>query len=501
MAQKEVVSLEDINKGLKDLKDKKKDVKDQINYLKEFILDERYKQHRSELIRELGPLVIAKPKVSYNLIYDSLNEGLEPIYFWMVDTMSETPPAGLGLKVWKGPEEFEASVSSGYFGEMGQRTSLMQQKAMEYLGTINNLIKSILNLIYDLREFEIKIKPYDEIKDKSLSVENRKSALFSLKGVWMDQVDAKKGRGSINMLAQDLQFVTLRAAFFVIDDVKEIKEKKLDLNTRVTNILERKIIEFNTWKEYSEKEIRKRYSIEKTYLKSQEGTLRLYANWLKPYLIAAQKLKMRDPTGKNLTNPNIVNAFSNMEIEIKIYGKRELSPADIHPSFTGVELDTKYYAVTQVIMKFRSVPSALSGQGGRQYVHAGRTDIVFNGYAVDNTELEAIEAAELYEDLKLIDDYIGTSLRQLEEDIKEYTKEKPKEKEEKPKPVPIENPFKGLFSGFQEIYKPISGLFATKKKGPDVAYEELAGLTDKSAKSQTYLVYNLYKKTHGMPST
>src|SRR3989338_2175963 len=491
MVGKEVLTLDEIKKGLKDAKDKRE-------YLKEFIQDESYQDKKKEITKELASAILSSPKPSYNLIYDSLNEGLEPIYFWIVDTMQDTPPVGLGLKVWKGSEEFEASVSSGYFGEMGQRTTLMQQKAMEYLGTLNNIIKSVLNLIYDLKEFEIKLKPYDEIRDENLSQEKKKAALYAIKGVWMDQVDAKKGRGSINLLTQDLQFVTLRDAFFVIDKPEDVDKKEVDLNDRVKRLLKIKLEEFAVWKEYSEKEIRKRYEIEKTYLKSQVGTLQLYAKWLKPYLIAAQKLKMRNPSGTGLANPNIINAFSNMEIEIKIYGKKELTPASIHPSFADITIDTKYYALTEVIMKFRSVPSALSGQGGRQYVHAGRTEILFNSYGVNQTELESIESLELYEDLEIVDEYIGTSLKQLQEEIEKYLKEPEKEEKKKKLQPVIENPFKGLFAGFLEIYKPIVETFTSKKKGPSVAYEELSKLAQKTAASQTYIIYNIYKKTHGM---
>ncbi|MBI2148807.1 hypothetical protein HYU23_03940 [Candidatus Woesearchaeota archaeon] len=505
MAEKEVLSVEDIKKNLKDI-DSKKELSDsdklegKKKFLKELIADENYKDKKKELVKELTPLILKKPIANYNLIYDSLSEGLEPIYFWTLDTMRDSPPAGIGLEVWKGTEEFEASVTSGYFGEIGQRSTLMQQKAMEYLGTINNIIKSVLNLIYDLKEFEIKLKPYDELKDSSLSEEKKRSALYALKGIWMDQVDSRKGRGSINMLVQDLQFVTLRDAFFYIEKPEDIESKKVDLNDRVKRILKIKLEEFNIWKEYSEKEIRKRYEIEKTYLKSQYGTIKLYTSWLKPYLIAAQKLKMRNMSGKGLINPNIINAFSNMEIEIKLYGRKEIKPEDVHQSFRDIIIDTKYYAITEIIMKFRSVPSALSGQGGRQYIHSGRTDLIFNGYAVDNIELEAIEAMELYEDLDLIESFINISLEQLEKEIIEYTKEPVKEesvKKPKSKTV-IENPFKGLFEGFLEIYKPISETFVKKKKGHEIVYEELASITKKKTESQTYLMYNLYKRTHGM---
>ncbi len=493
--KKEILTVDAIKKELSKKKDDQKK-----EFLKELLSDEDYKEIRMELIKDLGSLV-TKGKASYNLIYDSLNEGLEPIYFWILDFMRDSNPAGLGLIVWKGQEEYEASVTSGYFGEMGQRASLMQQKAVEYLGTVNNIIKSVLNIIYDLREFEIRLEPYNKLKDENETSEEKRAALFSLKGIWMDQVDARKGRGSINLLAQDLQFVTLRDAFFYVEKTEQIKV--LDLNERVKNILTRKLDEFETWRKYSEEEIKKRYEIERTYLKSQKGTLELYAKWIRPYLIAAQKLKMKNLTPEGMKNPNIVNAFSNMEMEISLLGKKEITPEAIHPSYKGLELKRKYYAVVEVIMKFRSLPAAVSGQGGRQYVHAGRTDITFKSYFLDNIELEALESLELLEDLGLIENYIGESLDQLKKDIETYTMPKKEEKMGKKKvKTKLTNPFGDLFQGFKEVYDPLKeAIIPAKKKDVHLVEGDLAGHTTKTAQGLAYLIYNSYKKTHGMLST
>ncbi len=493
MEKKEILTTEELKKEIKN----KKEDSDKISYIKNFLEDEDYNKVKKDLQKELVQLITKKPEATYTLIYDSLSEGLEPIYFWILDLMNDSSPSGFGLEVRKGPEDFEASVTSGYFGEIGQRASLMQQKAMEYLGVINNIIKSILNIIYDLKEFEIRLKPYDDLKNENLSKEEKQNALYALKGVWMDQVDSRKGRGSINLLVQDLQFVTLRDAFFVANTAEEADN--LDLNARVKNILKRKLAEFNAWKDFSEKEIRKRYEIEKIYLKSQVGTLKLYANWLKPYLIAAQRLKMRSTSEKSITNPNIVNSFSNMEIEIKLYGKKYIEPKEIHESYKDIELAKKYYIVVEVVMKFRSVPSALSGQGGRHYVHGGRVDMTFNAFAFDNIDLEAVESVELYEDLELIDNYVGSSLKQLQEEIDHYLKEPVKEESKKKKTKSsIENPFKGLFEGFKEIYTPIKESILPKGKGSSIAYEELEKITKDKAKDTAYRIYSLYKLTHGM---
>src|SRR3989338_8471127 len=360
--------------------------------------------------------------------------------------MRDTSPGGLGLRVFKGPEEYEASVTSGYFGEIGQRATQMQQKAAEYLGAINQVIKSILNLLYDLKEFEIRINLYKDLKSDDDAT--RRGALYSLKALWMDTVDAKKGRGSINLLAQDLQFATIRDAFFYVEKPERVEV--LDLNKRVKNILTVKLRDFNDWMEKSDIEIKKRYDIERAYLKSQVGSLKLYAGWAKPYLRAAQKLKM-----KEFNIPDIVNSFSNIEIDISIIGKKEVKPINVHESYRHVELEMKYFQVIETTMKFRGVPSAVNlQQGGRHYVHGGRAQIFFKAYAFDKIEWEAISARELYEDIALVDEFVGESLDALQTEIEEYLNPK-KDEKKKEEVKKLEWPLKGTIDGFKVMFSPL----------------------------------------------
>ncbi|MEK6948432.1 MAG: hypothetical protein AABX19_04280 [Nanoarchaeota archaeon] len=495
MEEKVVLSVPDIEKRLKEIDDfdKKK------GFLKSIYTDKDYDDKKRNIANMLAKLIMEKDKKpKYNIAYDSLSEGIEPIYFWVLDFMRDSGPSGLGMDVRKVSEDMEASVSSGYFGEIGQRTTLMQQKAMEYLGLINNIIKSLLNLLYDLKEFEIRLKPYSDLKDPNVSAEEKDAAMRSLKGVWMDQVDARKGRGSINLLAQDLNFVTIRDAFFHVNNVDKIKD--LDLNERVKTLLKRKLSEFVEWHRVSEQEIRTRYNVERKYLKSQEGTLKLYANWAKPYLKAANKLKM-----KEFDKANIVNAFSNMEFEIKLHGKREIKPGSIHESFKEVVLERKYFSVVEITMHFRSVPSVMSGQGGRHYVHGGRTDISFKAYGLDDIELSAVESADFDEDLKLIGDYVGGSLDEISDEIAKYSSLdlSPKKEEKvvkKSSGSNIENPFAGIVASFSNMFAApkFFDFSSDHNKKLDFLYTELSQKCKSDAEDKAYLVYNVYKKTHGM---
>ena len=80
---------------------------------------------------------------------------------------------------------------------------------------------------------------------------------------------------------------------------------------RVKRILLPRIQEFNIWIEQSEKELRKRYEIERTYLKSQVNSLKLYSRWAKPYLKAAQQLEMQEK-GRE---PALVKSFNTILLE------------------------------------------------------------------------------------------------------------------------------------------------------------------------------------------
>ena len=60
-------------------------------------------------------------------------------------------------------------------------------------------------------------------------------------------------------------FITLIDAFLSVKTVKDVDN--LDLNERVKRIVKERLAEFNIWLGESESELRKRYEIEKSYLR------------------------------------------------------------------------------------------------------------------------------------------------------------------------------------------------------------------------------------------
>jgi len=426
----------------------------------------------------------------YHIIYDTFSQTLEPVYFWTLDFLRGDPPSGLGLQVEKIEEEFEASAGGGYFGEMGARASAMQDRAMSILKQINGIIKEIMNLIYDLKEYEMRLDTYDNIDSKKQpKEEERRAAEYSLRSIWMDQVDIKKGIGSVNNLTRgDLQFVTLRDAFMQVKDVKEID--KLDLNKRVKVILRKKIAEYNQWKEYSEKELRKRYSIEKNYLKSQIASLKLYTKWARPYLRAAQKLGMKELGKGKLPNPDIIAAFNNMQMELSLFAKEEIKPSKAFPEYSKLNFEDKYYSCLQVDFKYRTVPQAVRSGQSTHYANLGTVDVFFTAYVMTAKEIELIEKEEIFEDMSLVEDLTDRSLKDLQEDIDKYLgREEEEEKESKKEPFP--NPLKGI----KDILKPLK---VFKRNAGNYEKKKVLVAANTEAMNKCLILYDVFKKAHRM---
>lgn len=494
--EEEKKDIEDIKKRL----DKIDDKNEKVEYLKRE-LDKKENAHIKEDIRELliENLKGKNETRKLHLGYDSFAEGLEPVYFWILDFMRGRGPSGLSYDVDKTKEDFEASVGSAFYGDIGTRASIMQDKAMKMMGTINTVIRSVINLIYDLKEFENRLALYDNLKSEEK--EERIASELALRALWMDQVDIKKGRGSINNLAQQLQFVTLRDAFMYAEDLKEVD--KLDLNERVKRILKARLQEYLKWRDTSAIEIRKRYNIEKGYLRSQVASLKKYTEWAKPYLIAAEKLKMRD-----FSSPNIVAIFNNMEVELELLGKKKVNVASLIeagelPSNFKTKKD--FFSCLEVTFKFRSVPHTVRRtEAGMQYTMGGKVDMLIKAYNMDEDELDYLKKQEEYRDFALIDEMTDVGLKELQEDLDRYIKEEPEEeKVEKEKGT---NPVTALFTGMRDmlefLWEPISSVpdFFSQFTRESHANAVIRSFASKGSFEDSFTLYDVYKKAHGMLS-
>jgi len=456
----------------------------------------------SELIKEVSPYYKKKgsPESEHKLVYDSSSEQLEPIYFFILDLLND-----FGLSPEKLMDNFSSSVGSGHFGEYGQRASVMQQSGTKILADMNAVLRSVLNLIYDLREFRIRLQSYDDLKDSG----KKDAAILSLKQIWMDKVDMQKGNSSLKAMGLgQAGFATLIDAFLATKDFKDAE--KLDLNDRVKRIVVQRIQEFNAWVSESEKELRKRFEIEKTYLKSQVNSLKIYSRWAKPYLKAAYQLEMKDQP----FNPALVKAFNTIILEMTLLGKRELdikgnaSEGEFPKEFTKDnflrKFKRKYYTCILVDFNFRGIPQQIQGKVG--YTFGGRTEVSFKAYALNDEEIKKLkkdlETSDLEAALGLIDGITDDSLGQLKSDIESFLGE---DKKEDKKFKDTSNPFLALF-GFYDTKSESKKESTKKDEIKDVKSDDWYEKTFFRAKSATdatetlFSLFDIYKKAHGMAS-
>ncbi len=466
-----------------------------------------YAENGNDLLKKYGssnkiPAEEIQPKslTEHTLVYDSTSETLEPIYFFILDLMND-----FGLAPEKLVDNFTAAPGSGYFAELGQRATIMQQQGTKILGDVNTVLKSVLNIIYDLKEFKIRLQSYEDLK-----TDKKEAATLSLKQIWMDKVDIQKGNSSIKAMAfsQGGAGRTLIDAFLIVKNSEDVD--KIDLNEVVKRILKPRIQEFNIWLKESEKVLKNRYEMEVTYLKSQVNSLKLYSKWAKPYLRTAQQLEMKE-SGRN---PALIKTFNTILLELTLLGKNKI---DLKSSALEGKLPTEfakekflktlkrdYYNCILVDFSFRGIPRKIKPYEPH-YVFGGRAEVTFRAYALNDAEIEKInqelENSDVGDVLRLIEGSTTESLEQLQDDINFFLEEKT-EKKIKEKSKDESNPFLALFGHYDKTEKPKKGEKKEIIIKPDnfIEKQHLRPLAAESATETTFNLFDIYKKAHGMPS-
>src|SRR3989344_3767152 len=210
----------------------------------------------------------------------------------------------------------------------------------------------------------------------------------------------------------------------------------LNLNDRIKRIVRARVAEFFKWLEESEVELKKRFEIEKKYLKAQVSSLQLYARWAKPYIKSARQLEQSE----YLESAELVNSFNTAIFQLVLLGKDEFNPAgdilegNLPKVFTKLIEDKKirtYCPLAVVDLKFRSIPDRSDQRGG--YTFRGKVIIRFTSYALNTDELEflkkQIEKDDIGDVMKLISGSTTESLGDIQKDIDEFLGTSKKEEE------------------------------------------------------------------------
>ncbi|HLF53746.1 MAG TPA: hypothetical protein VI544_01065 [Candidatus Nanoarchaeia archaeon] len=451
---------------------------------------------------------IKNPIEKHTLEYDTSSQAVEQVYFWLHDYL-QSNKADYGT-VEKLLDNFISAPGSAHFSEMGMKATKMQEEGMKILGIANQLIKSILNIIYDMKEFKLRLEIYNEFrngKDKNKSG----AAYLSLKQIWIDQVDIKKGNSSIKALAvggtNAPNFVMLIDAFMYMRSLESLKG--LDLNERLKRILEQRFTEFERWLKESERELRKRFEIEKIYLKSQLNTVKLYSKWAKPYLKAAAQLNQRAKATSALVTTFNTTLFEMVLLGVGEYGPEgDIARFELPKVFKG-QNKRKYAPVAIVELKFRTIPERFQ-QGG--YGFRGKAEITFTSFSLNEDERRILKEQLEWDDFKdvykLVEGATEESLGQLQTDIDEILGESEKEEEKKSGSSEETNPFAALFSIVTDLFKKSEKPSEKSKKEdktleikPDSNMEKVmrsqAGI---QARMRCRKLYDSFKKANNAPA-
>ena len=448
-----------------------------------------------ELIAKIRGKKKEYPVAEFKLNYDAFAETLEPVYFWLLDFLQDRI-GGVGYDVEKVVDNFTASPGSGYFADIGVRATRMQDQGMKILGTINTVMRSVLNLVYDLKEFEIRLQHYDNYKSKN--AKEKEAGMLALKQIWMDRVDIRRGAGSINLLTAQLDFVTLRDAFMKAKNPEDVD--KIDLNERVKRLLKPRVAEFLDWVDRSEKELRMRFELQKNYLRSQVNALKLYTRWVRPYLKAAEQLMMKP---EKIERAELVTAFNTIVLEVTLFGKNEVNVARavdaklLPDRYRKIKWRQKYYKCIFIDFSFRGLPRVATRAEATHYVHSGRADMTWKAYIMNEDEIalfkKELEKQDIYEGLRLVEAVTSETLEPIYKEIEHYMEKEPKKEEEKPK--------KSFWEWLLGI-KPNEKKKGKERRRKETFYEKQIRrlLAEAEVKGEMFRIYDTYKKAHDMPT-
>ena len=441
-----------------------------------------------------------KTEKRYRIDYERYDLSLEESYFWILNWLKVD---GSYANIIKVTDVFAAATQSDFWGVASQRIGLQQDKVSQFLATIGKMIKELFQLVRELRILDERVGYH---KDSTKGI---KSAEITLKGIYIDMAEGgTKNPSSVFGMARELQFITLPDLFF--DAPATLKSDtdidshidQLGFNVNVKNVLKRKLYSFIRWKDstYNELEVRRTFTLK--YLRQHFDVIRMYAEWIKPYLKNIRRLTMSQ---SKQDTADLITAFEGSMIEMEFVAARPGSG--------------NYNSVIIVNFDCRTRPTMSYHQEGyaqRGPIHTGRSVINWRSYAWTDKQIDNYIRMRNEESLKLlsdIDDSLKSAMEAMGDDLMNYLEEAGetkipetlKEVSTGVKRSSMFQPFTSVAKGAGELTK---AFFPRKEKRPKK--EKRPRKKDKWKAKQNYdktLVmsrtfmwncYDKYKKAHGM---
>jgi len=441
----------------------------------------------------------------FNVSLEMYDMSIEEPYFWVLESLKEYLPY-----IEKLEDSFAAAENSAFFGVTQQRLGAQQDKVSQFLATTGKMIKELFQMVRELRIIDERLTYYDEAeKELSKKMEERhKSSEITLKGMFVDLVQGGgKSAASVYGMSRELEFITLPDLFFDAPPFKDVPEMenwvnglKKDFNQNVIRVLMRHLRQYTEWRKRTHQEHNNRRKFMLQYLLQHFEIIKMYIDWIKPYLRHVARLHMKE---QNLSSPDIVSAFEASLLDVEILA-RQRTPLKVD----GKEIGGANACVL-VTFNFRTRPELKVVQEGYQRgpVHFGRFEANWRVYSWDDRELQQWRDMKQEEGLQLlgqVSSSVEAAMTALGDELNLYLAEargvtiekKRVSTEEKPKT--LAKRFLGDFmdSRPKDAKKPDF----SKKAKEDIAAQKKKAY-DKMGKnigSVCFYSYNNFKKSHRM---
>jgi hypothetical protein len=459
------------------------------------------KYKRDEIEAGINQIMITDyPKADwrYRIVSDSFTASIEEAYFWVLNYLRYDMAM---VDVEKITDIFAAAEHSAFFGVAQQRLGLQQDKVSQFLATIGKMVKELFQLVRELRILDERLGYYEKSNSEIPRV--AEPAEITLKGIYIDMAEGgAKSPASVYGMARDLQFTTLPDLFFGTNprnsnDVGTLVDS-LEFNKPVKNVLKRKLFSFLRWKEETYKELKSRRTFTLRYLRQHFDIIKMYMNWVKPYLRNIQRLQMDQ---SKTDTPDLVAAFESSMVEIEFLAK--YSP----------ENNKRYKSVILASFQYRTMPQMSYVQEGYQRgpLHVGEVAITLRPYAWSEEDIANYKKMRELEDFELlgvIDASVKAAMEALGEELEKYLAEageklERKQEEKQVQRLDLFEPFTAVFKGFGDIATSFMPSRPKKGKEGGSRTHKYADTQEKDkakaeARSRLWIVYKNYKKAHKM---
>ncbi|RME54960.1 hypothetical protein D6777_02115 [Candidatus Woesearchaeota archaeon] len=431
----------------------------------------------------------------YWLVLESMTSGLEKHYFTILRFLREKGAHGVDFdKIIKVKDFFDASVSSSFHGQLGTKMSAMQREAAQYMATLGSMVKTVFPIVSELRKVDERMEYYEK------SLKGDESAEIALKSIWIEIVEqGMQNPNSVYSLSTKVGYLSLPDLFFRInpkDGSKGVDNAiksliKEGVPKRVADVCAKKLYSYYVWKEKTYKELQFTREFKLKYLKQHYQSIKMYMNWVRPYLKTIQQLQLGPQhKGSNFEDPDIINAFETAKIEVELLAR-------------GQDKGLTYYPVVQIRFNFVSRPEMIyTPQGQKQPVHAGRTEIEIIPIVATQEEIDEYIEMQKAEDIELLA-ALDESMMALKDDLKKYLgelgefKEEKEEEKKEEKKETVWSLFGGIGTGFKDLFGAFGGItFRDKdrKKAKKLGAEKKKA--EGTAQGKAWLLYYVFKKAN-----